>query len=67
VEVDTIKKTQMEANTELENGGNNSGNTDVSIINRIQEIEERIPDVEDTLEEIDTTMKENPRCKTQNS
>ena len=57
----------MEANTELENGGNNSGNTDVSIINRIQEIEERIPGVEDTIEEIDTTMKENPRCKTQNS
>ena len=54
----------MEANTELENGGNNSGNTDVSIINRIQEIEERIPGAEDTIENTDTTVKENVKYKT---
>jgi hypothetical protein len=41
VEVETIKKTQMEANLELGNLGKRSGITDVSITNRIQEIEER--------------------------
>ena len=63
VEVETIKKTQMEANLEMENLGKRSGITDVSITNRIQEIEERIPDVEDTIEEIDTTVKENSKHK----
>jgi esterase/lipase len=38
-EVETIKKTQMEANLEIENLGKRSGITDVSITNRIQEIE----------------------------
>ena len=63
VEVETIKKTQMEANLEVENLGKRSGITDVSIANRIQEIEERISGVEDTLEEMDTTIKENEKCK----
>ena len=40
VEVETIKKTQMEAKLEMENLGKRSGITDVSIINRIQEIRE---------------------------
>ena len=57
VEVETIKKTQMEANLEMENLGKRSGITDVSITNRIQEIEERISGAEDTVEEIDTTIK----------
>ena len=35
VEVETVKKTQMEANLEMENLGKSSGITDVSIINRI--------------------------------
>ena len=61
VEVEIIKKTQMEANLEMENLGKRSGITDVSITNRIQEIEERISGVEDTVEEIDTTVKENPK------
>jgi len=43
VEVETIKKTQMEANLEMENLGKRSGITDVSITNRIQEIEEKKP------------------------
>ena len=63
VEVETIKKTQMEANLEKENLGKRSGNRDASISNRIQEIEERISGVEDTLEEMDTTVKENEKCK----
>lgn len=47
----------------MENLGKRSGITDVSITNRIQEIEERISVVKDTLEEIDTTTKENSKLK----
>jgi hypothetical protein len=39
VERETIKKTQMEVNLEMENPGKRSGITDVSITNIIQEIE----------------------------
>ena len=63
VEVETIKKTQMEANLEMENLGKRSGITDVSITNRIQEIEERISGGEDMVEDIDTTVKENSKHK----
>ena len=66
VEVETIKKTQMEANLEMENLGKRSGITDVSITNRIQEIEERISGVEDTVEEMDTTVKKIQNIKTPN-
>jgi uncharacterized coiled-coil protein SlyX len=66
VEAETIKKTQMEANLEMENLGNRSGITDISITNRIQEIEERISSVEETIEEIDTTIKENSKHKKKN-
>ena len=62
VEVETIKKTQMGANLEMKYLGKRSGITDVSITNRIQEIEERISGVEDTVEETDTTVKENSKC-----
>ena len=41
-EVDTIKKTQSEATLEIETLGKKSGTLDVSISNRIQEMEERI-------------------------
>jgi hypothetical protein len=47
LEVETIKKMQMEANLEIENLGKRSGITDVSITNRIQENEEKISGVED--------------------
>ena len=36
---------------------------DVSISNRIQEMEERISGAEDTIENIDTTVKENAKYK----
>jgi hypothetical protein len=62
-EVEAIKKTQMEANLEMENLGKRSGITDVSIINRMQEIDERISGVEDMIEEIGTTVKENWKHK----
>jgi predicted nucleic acid-binding Zn-ribbon protein len=63
VEVETIKKTQMEANLKMENLGKKSGITDTSITNRMQEIEERISGVEYMEEEIDTTVKENSKHK----
>ena len=53
----------MEANLEMDNLGNSSGIANVSITNRIQEIDERISGVEYTIEEIDTTVKENSKCK----
>ena len=61
MEVETIKKRQMETNLEMENLGKRSEIIDVSITNRIQETEERISGVEDTIEEIDTAVKGNPK------
>ena len=43
----------MEANLEMKNLGKRSGITDISITNRIQEIEERISSIKDTVEETD--------------
>jgi chromosome segregation ATPase len=62
-EVEKIKKTQSEATLEIETLGKKSGTIDVSISNRIQEMEERISDEEDSTENIDTTIKENAKCK----
>ena len=53
----------MEANLEMENLGKRSRNTDVSISNRIQQVEERISGVGDTIEEINTTVKEMQNAK----
>jgi hypothetical protein len=41
----------------MENLGKSFKNTDISITNGIQKIEERISGVEDTLEHIDTMVK----------
>ena len=62
-EVETIKKTQSEATLEIETLGKKSGTIDVSISNRIQEMEERISGAEDTIENMGTTIKENAKCK----
>jgi predicted nucleic acid-binding Zn-ribbon protein len=59
MEVDTIKKSQMETTLETENLEKKSGNTDASITYRIQDIEERISGAEDTTKNMDTTIKEN--------
>ena len=56
-EVDTIKKTQSEATLETETLGKKSGTIDVSISNRIQEMEERISGAEDSIENIGTSKK----------
>jgi hypothetical protein len=53
VEIETIKKSQMEVTLEKKNIGKRSGATDASIINRIQEKEERATGVEDAIEDID--------------
>jgi wobble nucleotide-excising tRNase len=62
-EVDTIKKTQSEATLEIEILGKKSWTIDMSISNRIQEMEERISGAEDSIENISTTIKENGKCK----
>jgi predicted nucleic acid-binding Zn-ribbon protein len=56
-EEDTIKKIQSEATLDIETLGKKFGNIDVSISNRIQEIEERISGAEDSIENIGTTIK----------
>jgi hypothetical protein len=48
---------------EIEILGKKSGTIDVSISNRIQEMEERISDAVDSIEIMDTTIKENAKCK----
>jgi hypothetical protein len=59
MEIETIKKLQRETALELENLGKRSGVIDVSITNRIQEIEERFSGAEDTnIENIDTKVKQ---------
>jgi hypothetical protein len=63
MEVETIKKTQMEATLEIKIPGKKSETIDVSINNRIQEMEERISGAEDSIENMDTIMKENTKCK----
>ena len=62
-EGDTIKKTQSEATLEIETLGKKSGTIDLSISNRIQEMEERISGAEDSIGNMDTTIKENANCK----
>jgi chromosome segregation ATPase len=62
-EVNTIKKTQSEAMLGIETLGKKSGTIDLSISNRIQEMEERISGAEDAIENIGTTIKENGKCK----
>jgi hypothetical protein len=66
-EVNTIKKTQSEETLEIETLGKKSGSKDVSISNRIQEMEERMSGAEDSIENICTTIKENKKQKDPNS
>jgi hypothetical protein len=43
--------------------GKKSGTIDVSISNRIQQMEKRISGAEDSREKLATTIKENAKCK----
>ena len=63
MKIETIKKTQRETTLEIETLGKKSGNIDVSISNRMKEIEERNSYAEDSIENMDTTIKENAKCK----
>ena len=56
-----MEKTESEPTLEINTLGKKSGNIDVSIINRIQEMEERISDAEDSIGNMNTTMKENAK------
>jgi hypothetical protein len=56
MEVETIKKTQRETIVRIEILGNKSGTIDVSISNRMQEMEERILGTEDSIENMNTTQ-----------
>jgi predicted nucleic acid-binding Zn-ribbon protein len=62
-EVDTIKKTQSEAMLEIETLGKKSGTIDMSINNRIQEMEERISGAEDSIENMGITIKKMENAK----
>jgi hypothetical protein len=62
-EVETIKKTQRETILGIENLGKKSGTIDVSISNRMQEMEERISGAEVFIENMGPTIKENAKCK----
>ena len=57
MEVETIKKSQTETSLEIEIPGKKSGTIDVSISNRIQEMEDRISGAEDYIENISTSKK----------
>jgi hypothetical protein len=59
MEVETMKKTQRETTLGIETLGMKSGTIDVSISNRIQEIEERLSGAEDSIGNMDTTINEN--------
>jgi predicted nucleic acid-binding Zn-ribbon protein len=63
MEIETIKKSQRETTLEIENLGKRSGVIEVSITNRIQEIEERISVAEDSIENIDTQSKKMQNAK----
>jgi cell division protein FtsL len=63
MEVEKIKKTQMETTMEIEILGKKSRTRDWSISNRIQKMEERISGAEESIENMDTTIKENTQCK----
>jgi uncharacterized coiled-coil protein SlyX len=63
MEAETIKKIKRETTLETEILGKKSGAIDVSITNRIQEMEERISGAEDSIENMKTTIKENAKCK----
>ena len=59
MKVETMKKSQRKTTLEIETLGNKSGTIDVSISNRIQEMEERISGGEDPIGNMDITIKEN--------
>jgi hypothetical protein len=64
MEVETIKKSQIEATLEMEILEKQSGATDASINKRIEEIEGRTSGLEVTIKNTNITAKENINNKT---
>ena len=60
-ETEVIKETQIKGTLEMENLGKQTGTTETSMTNRIQEIKERISGAEDSIEEIDSLKTLNPK------
>lgn len=60
----SIKITLTEGNLDMKNLGTQTGTSEVSLTNRIQESKERLSGLEDTIEEMDTFIKENVKSKT---
>ena len=63
MEIEAIKKTQMEGILEMDNLGKQTGTMNARIPNRIWEIKEKISDPEDTIEETDWSVRENVKSK----
>lgn len=63
IKMESVEKTQTKGNLEVKNEGTQTGNSEASLTNRTQEMEERIPDTEDTIKERDTLVKENAKSK----
>lgn len=63
VAVDSIKKMQSQGKLEMRNSGTQTGTSEASLINRIQEMEEWISGSEDKIEEMDSIIKENVNIK----
>jgi hypothetical protein len=61
MEVETMKKTQRETTLETETLRKKSRTIDMSISNRIQEMEKRISGAEDSIGNMHTTIKENAK------
>ena len=63
MQIETIKKSQRETTLEIKTLGKKSGTIDVSISNRIQEMEERISGAEDSIENIAQQSKKMQNAK----
>jgi hypothetical protein len=58
-----MNKAQRETTLYIETLGKKLGDIDVSISNKIQEMEEKISGAEDSIDYMDTAFKENAKCK----
>lgn len=63
MEIESIKKIQLEIVLKIKNLGMQIGTTEERLINRIKEIEARISDFEDIIEGIDTSFQENVKSR----
>jgi hypothetical protein len=63
MEIESIKKIQLEIILKIKNLGMQIGTTEERFINRIKEIEASISDFEDIIEGIDTSFQENVKSR----